>query len=729
MVRRHFGTVRESGGAAFRALFVIAAFISAIASFVTLVRTSPTAPVPDGLRVLLILNLVILIGLGWVVLSSYLSIRSRQDRESGSRLTRRFMLLFGAVAMIPALIVSFFLWATINRGIDTWLGDRVLTMVAEIETLAEESGEEFAQNFENDARPMAADVSNASAGYESDRERFESYLGIQTFVRNMSGAFVIDRDGQVLARAENLSASVFYSRPGPDIFAEADAVGVASVLRRDVGYIYALLPLPEIAGAYLYVVKEIDAGVFARLERARAAGNDYRLAEQRSRQIQRLFVIVYLQIVALALLLSVRMAQATAARMSGPISRLAIAADNVSHGIQGVTVPLPEHQDEVRDLSRSFNDMTQQLDERRRDLMSAREESEGRRQFLETLLVELRSGVIRIAADGTITLANRSAEDLLQTVPLEGLKLRDVAPDLAAYLEKIDKDQGPEDATLTLQTRDGVRHIRVKAATDSDQGRVMTLDDATRLITAQRQLAWRDVARRIAHEIRNPLTPIQLSTERIRRRYSSKIDDPDGVFERCLNTITRQVSDIGRMVQEFSDFARMPKPTPIQFNLTHLLHDVVFAQKVVYPDYQFELTAPDAPVTVEGDERLLGQALTNIVKNACEALGGRPADTEIPGQIDLRLALTSGSAHIEIEDNGPGFPVSLKEQVLEPYVTAKQGGTGLGLAIVNRIIMDHGGTLNLASRNADQSGAIVQIVLPLQMPERITHRVSVEEPA
>ena len=729
MVSGRLGTVRQSGGAAFRALFVTAAIICALASFVTLMRTDPTAPVPDGLRVLLILNMSVLIGLGWVVLRSYLAIRRRTDRESGGRLTRRFMLLFGGVAMIPALIVSFFLWATITRGIDTWLGDRVLTLVDEIETLAEESGEEFAANFESDAQLMAVDVNNASAGFETDRERFESYLGIQAYVRNMSGAFVIDREGQILARAQNMSSTLFYARPAGDRFADADALGITSVLRQEFGYIYALLPLQEIDGAYLYLAEEVDPGLFSRLERARTAGNDYRVAEQRSQQIQQLFVIVYLQIVALALLLSVRMAQATAARMSGPISRLAIAAENVSRGVHGVAVPLPEQDDEVRDLSHSFNDMTQQLDERRRDLVSAREESEGRRQFLETLLGELSSGVIRIDREGRITLANRSAETLLQTSPLEGLLLSEVSPQIAGFLVNTETIEHAEDMALRLHTDEAVRHIRLKVATDSDQGQVLTLDDATRLISAQRQLAWRDVARRIAHEIRNPLTPIQLSTERIRRRYSDKIEDSDGVFERCLNTISRQVSDIGRMVQEFSDFARMPKPSPVRFNLSNLLQDIVFEQKVVFPDFLFETEMPDEPLHLEGDERLLGQAFTNIIKNACESLAGRPADNELTGQICVRLTQQHDrQALIMIEDDGPGFPSAMREQLLEPYVTAKAGGTGLGLAIVNRIIMDHGGTVMLAAKNADQTGAVVQITLPLTLPSPIPNRSLVEEP-
>ncbi|MEL7104228.1 MAG: ATP-binding protein, partial [Pseudomonadota bacterium] len=258
---------------------------------------------------------------------------------------------------------------------------------------------------------------------------------------------------------------------------------------------------------------------------------------------------------------------------------------------------------------------------------------------------------------------------------------------------------------------------RLKVTSDTAEGYVVTLDDTTRLISAQRQLAWRDVARRIAHEIRNPLTPIQLSTERIRRRYGDQIDDEDGVFDRCINTILRQVSDIGRMVQEFSDFARMPKPTPSRFDLAALITDVVFAQRVVNPDFKFSLSLPQDGMSILGDERLLGQAFTNIVKNAAEALAGRPQNDETQGQITVAVDPIGddGLIVIRIEDNGPGFPQEAREQLLEPYVTAKEGGTGLGLAIVNRVIMDHGGSVQLLEPEHGARGAIVKIVLPLSL--------------
>lgn len=710
-------TLRRNGGLWFQGLFVLAGVISAAATIVALGRSSPTDDIPEGLLTLLVANMIILIALGWMIVSRYRAIRRNPDLASGGRLTRRFMVLFGSVAMIPAIIVSMFLWLTITRGIDTWLGDTVLTLMDEFVTITAESGDEFAFRFEADALAVADDVDAAAENFQTNPGAFEPFFSLVATYRDFSAAYIIDRDGQRLAEAENLNPGVNYAPPVEQDFQAADRGETVAVLRRQAGYTFALKKLTNFEGSYLYLIRPINAELFARLDRARSAQAQYELAQQRSSEIQTLFVVAYLQIVALVLLLSVRLAQEIADRISQPISRLAAAALEVSEGRRGVAVPLPEPEDEVRVLSNSFNLMTRQLDERRDDLVSAREDAEQRRRFLETLLVELSSGVIRVDANGFVTLANRSAETLLNLGQLDGRPLSEISPEIWKRVTEAQSMRSQDDTFINLMTDDGLRHVRLKVTPDTVDGFVVTLDDTTRLISAQRQLAWRDVARRIAHEIRNPLTPIQLSTERIRRRYGDQIDDEDGVFERCINTILRQVSDIGRMVQEFSDFARMPKPTPSRFDLAALITDVVFAQRVVNPDYKFSLHLPQDGMSILGDERLLGQALTNIVKNAAESLSGRPHNDETQGQIvvSVQPADDEGLIVIRVEDNGPGFPADVREQLLEPYVTAREGGTGLGLAIVNRVIMDHGGSVQLLEPEHGARGAIVKIILPLSL--------------
>ncbi len=722
-----FAMVRRSGPQWFQSLFILATVLSATATFIALSRSTPTASVPPEVQLLLLANTGLVLILAWIVVARYFDLRKRRQQEGGGRLAQRFIILFGLAAMVPALIVSLFLWASISNGIDTWFGQRVVTLVEETASVARENVAEFSDILEDDANLMAVDVNNAAEGYRTDRPRFESYLGIQAYLRNISAAFILDETGTATARAENMAEPGFFRRPGPATIAALEAGDIVVSLQEEAGFAAAMIKLNALDNAYLYLAKPLDMVAITRLRRAERALVDYRLAEQRSGELQVLFVIAYFQIVTLVLLLSVRFAQEIAARISVPISRLARAAQQVSDGMRGVQVPLPESDDEVHALSLNFNLMTQQLDERRSDLLAAREISERRRQFVETLLAELSAGVIRIDRAGTISLANRSAETLLNRIDLTGEALQDVAPDLAEIANQTLLSGTSIDAALDLSAGQGSKHVRLKVAQDAEGGVVLTFDDATRLINAQRQLAWRDVARRIAHEIRNPLTPIQLSTERLRRRYSDKIDDSDGVFKRCLDTIMRQVSDIGRMVQEFSDFARMPKPSMEPFDLVELIEQICFAQGVVHPELEIQIRSDQRPIDLLGDERLLGQAFTNIIKNAAEALANRPETDETPGLIRVGLEVATGDeVRITIADNGPGFPADARERLLEPYVTAKEGGTGLGLAIVNRVIMDHGGSVQLTSPPEDEGGAVVHITLPTHLATEATADSGVE---
>lgn len=709
--------IKESGSLWFQGLFVLAAVICATASFIALARTSPIAEVPQEVLVLLVLNTIVLLILGWIVVTRYMSLRSTNTDDGGGRLARRFMLLFGLSSMIPAIVVSLFLWATIENGIETWFGQRVDTLVEESSALADTYISDFSDTFEQDARLVARDVNNAGIDvYNNERDQLAAYLGIQSYLRNMSAAYIVDTEGLPTITADNMVEPGYYRRVSAETIADAERGEVVLSLQEQAGFAFALLKLEAIEGKYLYLAQSLDTNLISQLRRAQNAFVDYRLAEERSDQLQVLFIVAYFQIVALVLLLSIRLAQEAAARISGPISRLAHAAYDVSEGVRGVQVPLPQHDDEVRALSTSFNVMTSQLDDRRAELIMAREEAEMRQMFLETLLADLSAGVVRIDQAGIVTIANRSAESLLGLSDIAGSALNDVAPELSKIARQTIDTGNAVEASLNLEGEGSPRHVRLKVTRDNDDGYVLTFDDASRLVNAQRQLAWRDVARRIAHEIRNPLTPILLSTERLKRRYSGQIDDPDSVFERCIDTIMRQVNDIGRMVQEFSDFARMPSPTPSVFELQVLLEDICFSQRVVNPDLKIEVTNEAGAIEVFGDERLLAQAFGNILKNAAEALSARPENDETIGHIAVGLRrLDDAQVEITFRDNGPGFPADVKQQLLEPYVTAKEGGTGLGLAIVNRVIMDHSGTINLQNRPDGQPGAFVRVVLPVEL--------------
>ena len=706
--------------ALFQGLFFIATLVAVFTTFSAISGVSPVDPLGGRIGWLLAINTVLIAILAWMIVDRYRSV----DREGGavgsSRLARRFILLFSAAAIIPAGVVAIFLGATITRGLDNWFNERIDTIVEETAAVARRNHEQFVVEFLGDVRLMLGDLNNAAEGLREESEFYPSYVVRQAALREFSQAYVIDAEGRFLAQPETLPNRLVLPPPGD--FTEADNGAIVDRLNEGLGMVTALAALRENQGAYLYVAKPFDFEELQQMRRAEAALTDYRAAKHRSGRLQWLFAIGYAQLAALVLLLCGRLGLEAARHVTGPIGRLAEAATAVRDGDLTVRVPAPAIHDEVHDLTRSFNTMTEQLAQQRSALVLSREDAEDRRQFVETLLAEVSAGVIRTDEDMRITLANRSAESLLNMSNLQGQLLGDVAPSFEEIALKAMNDEMAVDASLEVTLNGMPSHVRLKAALDANGGCVLTFDDATRLVNAQRQLAWRDVARRIAHEIRNPLTPIQLSAERLRRRFADKLDDDSrSVFDRCTETILRQVADIGRMVEEFSNFARMPKPSVAEFDMGELLSEVAFARGMVQPDIDFVVDKPDGKTPYVGDNRLIGQALGNLLKNAAEAIERLPEDTEVDGRIEVSLRETlDGQIEIRIEDNGPGFPSEARERLMEPYVTTREKGTGLGLAIVNRIIMDHGGSITLHNRDKGRSGACVLIHLPhTELPEAL----------
>ncbi|MEL6663966.1 MAG: PAS domain-containing sensor histidine kinase [Pseudomonadota bacterium] len=699
--------------ALFQGLFFVASLVAVAATFSAISGVSPVDPLRGRIGWLLSINTVLIALLAWMIIAKYRAVEKERGGATSSRLVRRFILLFSAAAIIPAAIVAIFLGATITRGLDSWFNERIDTIVEETASVARENFKEFADQLEVDIRLMSGDLDNAADGLRDDSEYFRDYLFQQAALRQFSTAYVIDRQGRFLSQPDASARARFFS-PSDEDFRDAASEGVVQRIFPQSGVVTAITALEASPGAYLYVTKLFDREELAQMGRAEAALTDYRAAKDRSGRLQWLFALGYGQLAVLVLLLSGRLGLEAALHVTGPLGRLAEAATIVRDGDLSVRVPMPAIRDEVHDLTRSFNTMTEQLSQQRSALVLAREDAEDRRQFVETLLAEVSAGVIRTDEELRITLANRSAEDLLGETNLHGRQLGDIIPAFAAAVDRAISDDAPVDTSLEVELGGAPRHIRLKATLDAAGGCVLTFDDATRLVSAQRQLAWRDVARRIAHEIRNPLTPIQLSTERLRRRFGKALsDDERDVFDRCTETILRQVSDIGRMVEEFSNFARMPKPSVAAFDLGALLQETAFAQGMVQPDISIKVDRPEGPEMFVGDERLIGQAIGNLLKNAAEAIDRRPSNEDVLGTIDVTLSETiEGQLEIIIEDNGAGFPEQARERLLEPYVTTREKGTGLGLAIVNRIIMDHGGMITLQNRPDGRTGARVRVLLP-----------------
>lgn len=696
----------KTSWALFQGLFVIAALLAVSATFVAISGADPNAPTEGGMIWLLGFNLILIAVLAWIVFLRYRQMQDSKARSSDSGLVRRFLVLFSLAAILPAAIVAIFLGVTITRGIDNWFSERVDTIVEETADIARTTVDDFIRLFEGDTLNARRDFDET---VEADEET--EFLTGQLILGTFFAAYLVDENGRVLSEAREQNPAL-YRPPSSTDLAEANSGEVAQTLYERAGLATAVIRSEKSPDTFLYFYREFDPKLIAQLRTAEQALSDFRAAEERSARLQWLFIVGYAQIAALILLLSWRFGLEAGGQFTGPIGRLAIAAHAVKDGDLTVRVPIPQSKDELRTLTQSFNAMTAQLSTQREELISAREDADDRRQFMETLLAEVSAGVIRTDGDLVVTQSNRSAETLLDAALPIGEKLGDVSSVFADFAERTIRTGQPIDDTVDFSLNGATKHFRIKTALDPAQGCVITFDDTTGLVNVQRQLAWRDVARRIAHEIRNPLTPIQLSTERLRRRYLNQFED-DGVFERCLDTIQRQVADIGRMVEEFSAFARMPKPSLAPFDFVALLDRTAFAQRMVSPDISIEVVGNrEAPLFL-GDERLLGQAFGNIIKNGAQAIQELPTMEDTDGLISVKLTVADNSLSVDITDNGSGLPEENAHRLLEPYVTTKAKGTGLGLAIVNRIIRDHGGSVSISQRKDGSRGAIANIRLPI----------------
>ncbi len=716
----------------FEGLFIIAALVAVFATFITIGGVDPDNPNSGLTPWLLGLNLLLIIALTFIVVREYMAVRDSSRGEGKGRLARRFILLFSFSALVPALIVAVFLGAVTTRGLDNWMGDRVDSLMTQNRQVLQDYRDNFDASLQSDTRLAAADVENFARAVEASlaanpedetarAEASQNFLdGLRDTLayRGFLAIAVIGPDGKEIIAEQSVQPGLLFA-PAPSDYEEARAGQVVTRLFEDKSVSTSLAKISKPVDGYVYAAKGFDSNLLGMLREAETQLSQYENAKRRSGRLQTIFALGYTQITALILLLAARLGLEAAGRVTTPIGRLAVAAHAVRDGDLTARVPETGPKDELLALSHSFNGMTAQLAEQREQLVRAREDAEERRKFVETLLAEVGAGVIRMDRDGVITLANRSAGELLDVAPIQpGQRLADVAPEFELYVHDLFETGAPVDLSMDLRRKGEVRHMRVKATPDPADGCVLTFDDTTRLVTAQRHLAWRDVARRIAHEIRNPLTPIMLSTERLRRRYASKIDDSDGVFERCIETILRQVGDIGRMVEEFSSFARMPKPSVAPFDLRTLMDQASFAQAMVSPEIKFEVTGGETEAPYVGDERLLGQAFGNLLKNAAEAIGALPEHIDIPAKIAVDIKRVAGGLEINIDDNGVGFPAEMRDRLLEPYVTTREKGTGLGLAIVNRIFMDHGGTISLQNRPDGLRGARVRVFLPVTVASK-----------
>jgi two-component system nitrogen regulation sensor histidine kinase NtrY len=642
-------------------------------------------------------------------------INSRAAPETGARLHLRFAVLFSLAAVAPAVIVAAFLGATLSRGVEQWFSERVRTVVENAAGVARAYVTEANENTRGEIIAMAMDLNRAAAALQSDPAGYQRYLTNQAILREFPAAYVVSSQGVVLARAESEGAPAYQPLSGA-VFAEAASQPVILLFEGD-AVLRGVYRLEGYADAYLVILRELDPKLLEQLRLSADSVAAYRETEAGRARLQTLFVLSYVATVALVLLGAVWIGLSNATRIARPIGRLADAAGRVAAGDMAVRVPVARERDEVDALARAFNRMTAQLQAQRADLVNARQTAESRSRFTQAVLSGVSAGVLAIDSEGRIRVANRSAERLLGVAggALDGVKLDAVSPELATLLDGETHLPAGQGVRIDLIRDAGTTHLSVRKALDAEAGGViLTFDDVTKLIAAQRHEAWKDVARRIAHEIKNPLTPIQLSAERLQRKYANEILSDRETFQRCTETILRQVGDIDRMVDEFSAFARMPAPRYDLADLVSLARETAFAQRLVFPDVNFEVDAETDRLEAWCDERLVGQALINLMKNAGEAIQARRARDGEPklGHVQVRLETSADLVQISIIDNGLGMPAQNRDQLLEPYVTTRAKGAGLGLAIVRRIVEDHGGILSLADAPSPGPGAMVRISLP-----------------
>ena len=541
----------------------------------------------------------------------------------------------------------------------------------------------------------------------------------------LQASFVIDSSGRALSKTVPIGNRNPNLAHAPIPTAEAFNIARDGTIvidgNPDQGIVYAMVRLTALKDAYILLVRAVDPKVIGYYQRTQDVIGQYKAMEKNRSTVLLTFAGLYTAVSLVILLAAIWLGLWAANRIVRPISRLISAAERVSEGDLKAQVAIDRGDDEMGTLGRAFNRMTQQLDGQRGALIEANQQIDERRRFTETVLAGVSAGVIGVDGDGKITIVNRAAARLLNADPeeLESRHYAEAVPELAALIRRaIQEPVGRSSGEATIKRGSSTRQLSVQVTNEQghqSKGYVATFDDITDLVSAQRTAAWADVARRIAHEIKNPLTPIQLSAERLKRKYSAVIGEDHGVFEQCTNTIIRQVGDIGRMVDEFSSFARMPTPVMRRECAQELLSQPLFLQREANPEISFETQIPKDMAYFEGDGRLIGQALTNVIKNATEGIASRIATgDDAPGKIVVAIETTDSQLAFRITDNGIGLPAEHRHRLTEPYVTTRAKGTGLGLAIVRKVMEDHGGEILLEDAAEDGRGAQVSLVFPLK---------------
>jgi two-component system, NtrC family, nitrogen regulation sensor histidine kinase NtrY len=702
--------------------FVVASVMCVVATYIALTRQPFFGNDPTAILVLLILDLVFLIGLGTLVAQRTLSIWVKRRRnQAGSRLHVRMVSVFALMAAAPALIVAMFAGIFFYFGVEAWFSHHVKTSLDESLEVAQAYLEEHKQVLRADALAMGNDLNRQALLLSENPVRFAQIVSTQAYLRNLTEVIVFDGSGKILARS-GLSFALSLEPITNEMIQHAQKGDVVMLVNDNDDRVRALVRLDNFVDTYLFVGRPVEAKVLAHMETTQKAVSEYKQLEGKRFGLQMAITLIFVVVASLLLLASVWFGMNFATRLVVPISNLIGATDRVRSGdlTARVVQATGEGEDELEQLGRAFNRMASQLETQRSELVEANRQLDLRRRFTETVLSGVSAGVIGLDSEGRINLMNAPAAaffDIEDANAVQGQPLSVISPEIQGLITSPPPGKPGEHHIEIRRPGHTVRTLLVRLSSEQTEtdgrGYVVTFDDVSDLITAQRKAAWSDIARRIAHEIKNPLTPIQLSAERLKRKYAAEIQTDPEVFQTCTDTIVRHVDDIGRMVDEFSAFARMPTPVMKEHELKELCRQTVFLQTSSRGDIRYIQELPPQPCLADCDARQIAQALTNLLKNAAEAIDARPAPLVgmlFPGEVKIKLTHTDTRIILAVEDNGKGLPVEERNTLTEPYVTTRNKGTGLGLAIVKKIMEDHNGELVLGDRPG--GGAIVSLIWP-----------------
>ncbi len=671
---------------------------------------------------LIAVNIILLMAISFLLISRIARLFSQRKRGfAGPRLQTRMIVIFSLVTLIPAIIIAAFSATFFKFGIQSWFDQKVGTAIEESVAVAQSYLIERKENIRGDILAMAKDLERDSYLLIQNQVRFNQIVETQAALRNLSEAIVFQRDRVLAQSSLSFSLAFEYTNIPEEVLSKANDGEVVILTSDNDTRVRALIKLDNLFDTYLLVGQHVDSKIIAHTEKTKGSVHEYNRLKSNISALQTRFFYIFIATALLLLLFAAWFGILIAAQFVNPISQLVEATERVKEGDLTARVDEAPVEDELTALASAFNGMTDQLERQRNELIEVNQQIDNRRRFIETVLSGVSAGVISINKLKKINLMNDSALNMLN-LRLEDIKYQpanEIFPEINSLIaqaeEKIGKTLQDE---ITIFRGDKRLVLLVRITAQAELGFIVTFDDVTEIQAAHKSKAWSDVAQRVAHEIKNPLTPIHLAAERLKKKYANEITSDQDNFLRYINTIIRHVGDIGKMVEEFVTFGRMPNPKFTKCDLSQLLRDAVFSRQCASPDIEFKLNLPDESLWIEADPSQISQVLTNVLKNAEEAIMVRK-ELDIKGKIDITLEVKN-MYQIQIKDNGIGLPEEAIDKLTEPYVTMRERGTGLGLAIVKKVIEEHGGKMTLENYKKAPNNEVAGASITLYLPIRVT---------